>query len=282
MKNLIIIILLFASQLVFAQNSKLEQNWETSGFKMPESVVADPNSDWLYVSNINTPIDTGYISRVSKNGKVDNFKWVDGLNQPCGLDIYDNKLYVGDQNCVHIIDIKNGKLIKSLSAKGANTLNDVAIGVDGKVFISDVISGKIYTIENDKLVVWIENVEFVHPNGLFVDNETLIVADLGDKLKPNFPPEISGSVYKVNISDKNVELMNPSYKLGGLDGVTKVGNFYIVTNNSGGELYSITNKERILLGAFSPGSADLCAEGNVIYIPNFAGKVTSYQLNLND
>ena len=105
---------------------------------------------------------------------------IEGLNQPCGLAIYGNKLYVGDQNKVHIIDIEKGKLITSLSADGAMTLNDVAISKVGQVFISDVMSGRIYTIENDKLVVWIENARFTHPNGLYVDGEDLIVADLGD------------------------------------------------------------------------------------------------------
>ena len=255
------------------------KNWEATGFEMPESVVSDPNSNWLYVSNIVNRKTPGYISRISKSGKVDNYKWIEGLNQPCGLGIYGNKLFVGDQNKVHIIDIKKGKLIKSLSTDGATTLNDVAIGKNGQVFISDIMNGKIYTIENNKLVVWIENAEFKHPNGLYVDNGNLIVADLGDNLNPDASPKIQGSVYKINIPDKSVQLINSSYRLGGLDGVVKVGDKYIVTNNSGGELYAISDKERILLASFTSGIADLGSEGQTIYIPNFAGTVTSFTLS---
>ncbi len=269
----------FITEIEPSTSSAVKTNWEATGFAMPESVVADPNSDWIYVSNIVNRETPGYISRVSKSGKVDNYLWFEGLNQPCGLDIYDNKLYVGDQNKVHIIDIKKGKLIKSLSTEGAMTLNDVAIGKDGQVFISDVMSGRIYTIENEKLVVWIENVEFTHPNGLYVDNGNLIVADLGDKLNPDASPQIPGSVYKVDMNNKSVELINPSYQIGGLDGVVKVGDKYIVTNNSGGELYAVSDKERILLASFTRGIADLGAEGQTIYIPNFAGTVTSLTLN---
>jgi len=268
----------FVTELETKINNILNKNWETTGFAMPESVVADPNSNWVYVSNIVNNKTSGYISRVSKSGKVDNYKWLEGLNQPCGLAIYGNLLYAGDQDKLHIIDIEKGEIIKSLSTETAMTLNDVAISKNGQVFISDVMSGKIFTIKNDKLVVWIENTKFTHPNGLYVDGENLIVADLGNKLNSDASPLIPGSVYKVNISDKGVTLINPSYQLGGLDGIVKVGNNYVITNNSGGELYAISDKERLLLGSFSRGIADLGSEGQTIYIPNFAGTVSSYSL----
>lgn len=281
MRKLFIVVCLMAYQFGFSQNNKLTQHWVATGFAMPESVVADPNSNWLYVSNIVNRKTPGYISRVSKNGEVDTYKWLDGLDQPCGLAIYNNKLYVGDQTKVHIIDLKKGKLIKSLSAEGAMTLNDVTISTSGKVYISDVMSGRIYTITNNKLEVWIEGVAFTHPNGLYVDGENLIVVGLGNKLRPSFSSEILGSVYKVNLIDKSVKLVIPGYQLGGLDGVTKVDEKYIVTTNAGGELYAISDKERILLGSFPSGNADLCAEKNVIYIPNFGGKLCAYQINMS-
>ena len=269
----------FVTELVPNYYKPLNKNWELTGFEMPESVAADPNSDWVYVSNIVNPNVPGYISRVSKSGKVDNYKWVEGLNQPCGLAIYENKLYVGDQNKVHVIDIAQAKIIKSLTVEGAIALNDVAISKTGKVYVSDVMGAKIYTIENDKLVVWIENTEIVHPNGLYIDGEYLVVAELAVKLNPDITPKIPGSVYKIKLADKSVEIINSAYHLGGLDGVTKVGDKYIVTNNSGGELYAISGKERILLASLKPGIADLGAEGNIIYIPNFAGTLSSFKIN---
>lgn len=268
----------FVTELEPNTSRPLKRNWEVKGFAMPESVVADPNSDWLYISNIDNRGTPGYISRVSKSGKVDTYNWLEGLNQPCGLAIFGNKLYVGDQDKVHIIDIANARIIKSISADGALTLNDVAIDKNGKVYISDVVSGRIYTIENDSLIVWVENQLFAHPNGLYADEGYLIVAELGPKLSPDASPEIPGSVYRINIATKNVELIKPAYELGSLDGISKVGNKYIVTNNSGGELYAISEKERILLGSLSPGIADLCAEGQTIYIPNFEGTVRSFTL----
>ena len=277
MKNRLVVALVLLFQIVLAQG-QIEKKWETSGFVMPESVVADANSDWLYVSNIVNRTTPGYISRISKSGEMDQEKWLEGLDQPCGMDIYDGKLYVGDQTKVHIIDIETAKIIKSLSAEGAKGLNDVTISADGKVFISEVMSGSIYTIENDELVVWLQGAKFTHPNGLFVDGESLIVADLGAQLNEYFVPQVPGSVYKVNMTSKEVVLIDPAYRIGGLDGVTKVGEQYIVTNNSGGELVSITDRERKVLGTFTPGNADLCAEGNLIYIPNFGGTVSAFQV----
>lgn len=268
----------FVTELAPKTLEPIAKNWEVKGFEFPESVVADPNNDWVYVSNIVSPKASGYISRVSKSGKVDNYKWVEGLNQPCGLAIYGNKLYVGDQDKVHIIDIAQAKIIKSLTVEGAIALNDVAISKAGKVYVSDVMGAKIYTIENDKLVVWIENTEIVHPNGLYVDGEYLVVAELAVELNADISPKIPGSVYKIKLEDKSVEIINSTYHLGGLDGVTKVGSKYIVTNNSGGEIYAISEKERTLLASVNLGIADLCADGQTIYIPNFAGTLSSFSL----
>ncbi len=266
----------FVTELVSNTSEAITKKWEAKGFQFPESIVADPTSDWIYVSNIVSREAPGYISRISKNGKVVDYNWIGGLNQPCGLAIFDDKLYVGDQDKVHIIDIEKAQVIRSLSFVGALSFNDVAIGKNGKVFISDLMSGRIFTIINNKLEVWIENAEFSHPNGLYVDNGNLIVADLGDKLNPDASPQTPGSVYKVNMADKSVEIIKSGFHLGGLDGVTKVGDKYIVTNNSGGELYAVSDKERMLLGTLGRGIADLCAEGNTIYVPNFTGTVNSF------
>ena len=64
-----------------AQSSdfSLSKKWEVDGFKMPESVFASADHPWLYVSNVNGA-EPGFISRVAKDGTVDNFDWATGLN----------------------------------------------------------------------------------------------------------------------------------------------------------------------------------------------------------
>ncbi|MFT5701101.1 MAG: DNA-binding beta-propeller fold protein YncE [Desulforhopalus sp.] len=65
-------------------NSTVEQIWEVAGFSMPESVAISPTDNWIYVSNVNGD-KNGYISRLTKDGKIDNLQWVTGLDNPADL-----------------------------------------------------------------------------------------------------------------------------------------------------------------------------------------------------
>lgn len=129
-------------------------NWEVSGFSMPESVLASTNHEWLYVSNVNGN-SSGYISRMSKEGKVDDFRWAKGLGSPTGMGMFEGKPYGADQQQFCIIDVKNGKLLKSVAAPEAKMLNDLAVSKDGQDFISDIFDGKIYTLQDENLVIWL-------------------------------------------------------------------------------------------------------------------------------
>jgi hypothetical protein len=51
-------------------------------------------------------------------------------------------LYVGDGAQLHLIDVQQGKLLKSISSSEAKALNDVTIGKNGQVFVSDIASGE--------------------------------------------------------------------------------------------------------------------------------------------
>lgn len=261
-----------------SQATQLEKLWETNGFSMPESMATSENSNWIYVSNVNAK-EKGFISRLSKDGKIDNLKWITGLNNPAGLALYGDKLYVGDSSEVHIIDVKKQKLIKSISSKEANALNDVTISTEGEVFVSDIASGKIFTIKDGKLVVWFEAPEIKHPNGLFVQDNYLFIADFASKLSHDLKVDDYGSIYKVNLTTKFCSLIPSSYHLGGLDGLISTNDALLVSSNPTGELYTITKKERILVGTFEKGLADISMEGNTLYAPFiFSKKVSAYSL----
>ncbi|MGR7814361.1 carboxymuconolactone decarboxylase family protein [Lacinutrix undariae] len=257
---------------------QLVKNWELEGFAMPESIVASPTEDWLYVSNVNQN-EKGYISRITKAGKVDNYKWITGLNNPAGLALYQDKLYVGDGTELHIIDVKKGKLIASISSKEAMALNDVAISKDGQVFVSDIASGKIFTLENNKLVVWFQTSEIMHPNGLFVDGNSLVIANFGSELSLSLTPEKFGSMYKVNLKDKTSTMIKSSYQLGTLDGLAAVKDGYLVTGGTVSDLFFINNDTRKRVGTFPKGLADISIEGNTLYAPIlFSNKIEAFSL----
>lgn len=278
MKNFLNIFVFILSLISTAHASGMEKLWETSGFSMPESIVTSENDDWIYVSNVNAD-KKGFISRLSKDGKVDSYKWIAGLNNPAGLALFDNKLYVGDSTQVHIIDVKKAKLLKSISSKEAKALNDVTISKQGQVFVSDIATGKVFTIKEDKLVVWFESAEIKHPNGLFVQDNHLFIADFASKLSHDLKVDDYGSIYKVSLFTKSFRKIPSSHHLGGLDGLVSLNNTLLVSSNPTGELFIITDKERVLIKSFEKGLADISISEETLFAPFiFSGKISSYSL----
>jgi len=257
---------------------QLVKNWELDGFSMPESIVASPTENWLYVSNVNQN-NKGYISRISKDGKVDNYKWVTGLNSPAGLALCQDKLYVGDGKELHIINVKNGKVLNSITSPDVVSLNDVVVSKNGQVFISDIASGKIFTLVNNKLEVWFQSPEIKHPNGLYIQNEDLVIANFGEELTLEISPDKFGSLYKVNLKHKTITRFKSSYQLGALDGLTAVNNGFLVTGGTVSDLFFINENTRQLIGNFPKGLADITIENNVLFTPVlFNNSIASYTL----
>ncbi|WP_298364348.1 antibiotic biosynthesis monooxygenase [uncultured Lutibacter sp.] len=255
------------------------ERWEISGSSMPESIFASPTHKWLYVSNVNQKGKIGYISKVSKEGKVIEEKWIDNLSGPCGSDMYQGKLYVADQKFVRIIDVEKGEIIKSIKSETAVSLNDVSITSEGKVFISDVPGGKIYTINNNKLQIWLESPKIHHPNGVLVQDEDLIVVDFGKEMNPQSPTNVLGSVYRVNIATKEVKAIPSGHQLGVLDGVVAYKNGFLVSAPMVKEIYYLTENERTLLRSFPFGPADINIDGDNLFLPYiFGDKIASYKI----
>ena len=257
----------------------VEKQWENEGLSMPESIFASPNHDWLYVSNVNPKGNGGYISKVSKEGKVVEEKWIEGLSGPCGSDMYNGKLYVADQKHVRIIDVEKGEVIQSYKSETAVSLNDISIAKDGQVFISDVPGGKIYTINNNKLEVWLTAPEIHHPNGVLVQGEDLIVVDYGSEMDAKSPTYIPGSVYRINRASKLVNEITTGHQLGVLDGLVAYEKGFLVSDPMAKEVYYISDIERVLLASFPFGPADINIEDDNLYLPYiFGNKVASYKI----
>ena len=101
----------------------------------------------LLVSNINDAPgdvdDNGCISRVSPDGRVLALKWIDGANTyitlhaPKGGGIYGDRFYVADIDVVRIFDRNSGEPLGEWAVSGASFLNDLAIGADGTVYVTD-------------------------------------------------------------------------------------------------------------------------------------------------
>ncbi|HEX4682563.1 MAG TPA: SMP-30/gluconolactonase/LRE family protein [Gemmatimonadaceae bacterium] len=126
---------------------------EATGMKTPESVRYDPELDVYYISNINgNPSqhdNNGFIAilradSISPSGApmkmlVEGGKNGVTLDAPKGLALSGDTLWVADINHVRAFDRKTGAKLADidLTEQKATFLNDVAIGGDGSVYVTD-------------------------------------------------------------------------------------------------------------------------------------------------
>jgi hypothetical protein len=118
------------------------------GFDRPESVWYDSTVDVYYVSNTgsgNGDDSHGFISRLKGDGSIDSLRFIaDGQNDvtlhtPRGLAVLGDTIWVADGKTLRGFDKTNGKSVGDVdfSQLDAELLNDVAVGPDGSVFVTD-------------------------------------------------------------------------------------------------------------------------------------------------
>jgi sugar lactone lactonase YvrE len=120
-----------------------------NGFKTPESVRYDSARDVFYVSNINgSPVakdNNGFISRMKPDGTIDSLELIAGgragvtLNAPKGLAQIGDTLWVADIDAVRAFNVNTGAVVANvdLSSFHAAFLNDVCVGGDGAIYVTD-------------------------------------------------------------------------------------------------------------------------------------------------
>jgi len=160
----------------------------------PEAVRFDPELGVYFVSNINgSPLakdGNGYISRLTRDGKVDPLKFIAGgrggakLDAPKGIAIQGDTLWVADIDAARAFDKRSGKPIATVSLAGkAKFLNDAAVGPDGAIYFTDsgfADDGKggmahpgpdrVFRIEGRQATVALELKDKPGPNGITWDS----------------------------------------------------------------------------------------------------------------
>jgi DNA-binding beta-propeller fold protein YncE len=249
--------------------------WTLNNFDQPESVVSDTRGQHLYVSNINgQPTELngkGYISKLDVNGTVIKQQWLTGFDAPKGMAIKGDTLYVADMQQVHVVSLSKGKIVKHYQAPNAKMLNDITIGDDGSVYISDLLGGGIYQIKHNKMAMWFNPTQLPHPNGLLWQDDSLLVASWGLGMNNDFTTKTPGSIYKVNINaDTSALSLVPvagAQKMGNLDGLTSNGDDLYVSDWINGNLFKVSGNKREKVLSLKPGLADISSHKGLLFAP---------------
>jgi sugar lactone lactonase YvrE len=288
--SLITVILGFGMS-THADAASLQKVWQITGyFATPESVAYDATRNVLYVSNQNT-VGTkkmnGYISMVSMDGKILKDRWAIGMDQPYGLDVVGDKLYVGDITGLLEIDIPTATVVKRWDALENSALNGVVVDSNGDVYVTDFWRHAIWKLsatEKDAdgkriFSEWLVDETLAAPNGLCIDGDSLVVAPWGFPIKDDYTTDEGAKLLKVSLSDKSITAA--SGPVGNLDGIQNDGNGnFIVSDWVGNNIFQISsNGDITLLGnlargngwaGFLAGEADAYAPGlaDIEYIPS--------------
>jgi len=147
--KLVFISLIMCSS-VYAQSTSATLIKKVAGFSHPESVVFNDDKKEYYVSNMADQEDgDGFISRVSAEGEIVELKCIDGLKDPKGLLIIDQKVYVTNNTELIEISISDSEITKRIEVEGAKSLNDITADAAGNIFISDSGKSAIFLMPGD-------------------------------------------------------------------------------------------------------------------------------------
>ena len=198
-------VLALAAILFIAPPIHAQEPVVVTGMATPESAVHDPDADVYLVSNINggpgDVDDNGFISRISPDGTITHLKWIDGedpavtLHAPKGSAIHGDRFYVADIDTVRSFDRATGAPLDAWEVPGAGFLNDLAVGADGTVYVTDTgISigpqgftptgtAAVYRFDADGQPVAIAQGDALAlPNGVVEAPQGLVLAPIGSNV----------------------------------------------------------------------------------------------------
>ncbi len=221
---------------------------KVTGLKTPESAVQAADGR-IFVSEIGGfgKDGDGQIS-VIKNGKTSVF--ATGLDDPKGLKIIGNYLYVADKTKVTKIGLNDGKASVFAAANAfpatPQFLNDLEADPQGNLYVSDSgdilgtgKGGAIYKIDAKGKVTLLmdgkQDARVMAPNGIIADDtgNVLVYVDF-----------TSGVLYSYN--QKTKVLNDIAEGFGGGDGVVHHSNGTMyVSDWKGGKVYAVSRKNDV-------------------------------------
>lgn len=258
-----------------------------AAFQTPEAVRFDEGSDLYYVSNINggpsAKDNNGFISRVhADGGHVDSLKFIAGgrggvtLHAPKGLAIAGDTLWVTDIDAVRAFNKTTGAHIVSHAVRDAVFLNDIVVGPDGALYITDTgirfdDSGmshpgpdRVFKVTRDGQVSTALQLDGQPgPNGIAWDsaNERFIIAGFAGKdIMAWKPGEAAATTVATGV--------------GQFDGVERLADGRILVSTwTDSSIYVLDGSAlvRVISGVESPADIGVDTKRNRVAVPLFQG-----------
>jgi hypothetical protein len=259
-------ILFFATTNTQAQ--QLVKLWETpANVAVPESVL--PHKNKLYISLVdgNGWDDDGKGGIALMNNDGTNYNViVNGLSAPKGMGIIGKKLYAANITKVEVIDIKKGKIIKTIPIPESENLNDITV-CKKTVYISDSKAGTIWKLKKGKPVLYLENAP--HVNGLKMYKNELYYGE-GKNFKKINHKKIITTIATLPQEIDGIEfLQNGDFIVS-----SWLGYIYYVHQNGAYKTLLETHQNN-----FNTADIGVNKSENIVYVPTFYGKtVAAYKI----
>lgn len=193
------------------------------GLQRPESAVFAPSSGNWYVSNIGGEEQgDGYISRLDRAGRVLDASFVTGLDDPKGLALDGDLLYVTDVTSIVRVRLSAPAELERIVLDGAMFLNDVAIDpTSHTAYVSDTFGNTIFQVRGSEGSVLVAGEALESPNGLWVERGGLLVGTIGPGFDPEtFMPERPGRIMRVDLRTGNLAPFTERF--GSVDGIARL------------------------------------------------------------
>lgn len=271
---------------------ELETLFRVEGFDHPESVAWDaPRNRWLVTNRAGGEPGSGagFVSAVSAAGDSVVRRAIGGpggsprLDGPTGIAVRDDRAYVVDRTRLVALDLTDGSLLWSVALPDPGFPNDVALGGDGTIYVSDTGANRIWRIAPDgsERERMMPTVSLRSPNGLLFEATHDSVPGRWRLLVAGW----EGTVMALN-ADSSVTLLAESSELERLDGIQHAPDGgLLVTDYARGRLQHLQRGDTRVWRAGVPWltgldqPADFLVRDTILAVPEMgAGRVVFYRL----